>query len=349
MRRAVAALIAVAAAGCGRSEPAPAAAPVAPACFAVRGRWPDPSRIRVRLEFDGSPLAAGAFAAAVERAMQAWNDTGVVGFELVAEDQPADLSLGFRRGHHGACEPFGPGTAVAHTGFSPRPFVHFDVARDWSEHGPQGVSLFATTLHELGHVLGLGHADIDDAVMSNALQLPQRPSWHDRSGLFSLYGGGADSAGDLRLLRGDGSAATTLRAVAPPQTCAFACFDCDGDGRDEVVVWRTDAAGHGVLMRYVLDDELRLVRTVGPFVGAVLPGAAVGFVVSPGGERLLVATPPAKMGAAAAVVVRQFDQLGVPALPTARVAADVLARAAIRVAGDFDGDGAPDGEVRRAQ
>lgn len=311
------------------------AVPTPPADFAVRGRWPDALALRYRVDTARAPLDETAFRRAVDRAVATWNATGVVQLRPVAADGTADVTLSFRRGHHGACEPFGPSTDVAHAGpVAPGTFVHFDAARSWSEDGASGLSVFHTALHELGHVLGLGHAEAADAVMSTALPRPAALAWHDLAGLHSLYGGGRDGDGDVHIVGPAGATAAVLRAVAPADRCEIAVFDADGDGSADVLVWRTDAAGHGSLRVFTFGRGPVLQRTFGPFVGAVVPGARVGCLVAPGGERLLVST----LGNGAPLV-RQFDRFAAPVLPTAPFAASVLAAAGRSLVGDLDADG----------
>jgi hypothetical protein len=235
-----------------------------------------------------------------------------------------------------ACQPFGPGADVAHAGpVGPGSFVHFDLGRTWSEAGGIGsVSLVATTLHELGHVLGLGHVGAAEAVMGVDPERPMQLSRHELAGLHSLYGGGGERGpGDLAIVRA-GVELTVLRSLAPASTTDFALFDADGDGRDDLVTWRTDDAGHGELLLCMFDAGPRLARTVGPFPGVVAPGCRVGFVLGATGERLLIAT--ATNGK---VMPRQFDRHGVPELPAQAVAAALAARATTVREGDLDGDG----------
>ncbi len=321
--------------------PAP---PTEPARFTIRGRWPvAPLAVSYRVEATTSPLPEGAFDRAVQRAATKWAASGVVGFRRADEGEVPDLTLGFRRGHHGACQPFGPGADVAHSGPTQiGTFVHFDLGRTWSEAGGDGtVSLFATTLHELGHVLGLGHVDVADAVMGVDPTRPTELSHHDLAGLHSLYGGGVDGSGDLVMQR-KGRDVLVVRGVAPSGSAEFAVFDADGDGKDDLVVWRTDAQGHGELQLAMFAAGPQLVRTVGPFLGVVAPGARVAFAVGGGGERLLVA-----VAANGKVMPRQFDRYGVPELPTLSVEAAVVARATTAQEGDLDGDGRREQVVRR--
>ncbi len=338
-RRCAVAALALGAACTPRAD----AAPAVPADFTVRGRLAGPRTLTWRIDAERAPIAADAFARAVARAAAVWTATGVVDLRAASGGEPANVTLSFRRGHHGACEPFGPMADVAHTGpLGSDTFVHFDAGRQWSEHGGGGLSVFHTALHELGHVLGLGHAEAEAAVMSNAVARPSALSAHDLAGLHSLYGGGVDAPSDLRIVAGDGSELAVLRAVAPASCCEHAVFDADGDGAAEVLVWRTDTNGHGVLRTFGFVSGARLARTGGPFSGAVAAGAAVGFTVGADGRRLMVST-----FADGARQARQFDRHGVPGDPTAVIPADVLARAARPTAGDLDGDGRPERVVRR--
>jgi hypothetical protein len=308
-----------------------------PAQFTIRGRWPvAPIALTFRIEAATSPLPAGEFAE--------WSATGVVGFRPAAAGERADVTFGFRRGPHEDCEPFGPGADVAHAGpCGPGSFVHYDLARSWSAAGTTGtVSLFATTLHEVGHVLGLGHVDAVDAVMGVDPDRPMALSLHDRAGLHSLYGAGADGAGDLSIGPTTGGTACVVRGIAPATASDYALFDADGDGKHELLVWRTDAAGRGALLLFQFSSGPTLARTVGPFLGVVAPGARVGFLVGPAGERLLVAT-----AANGVVMPRQFDRFGVPDLLTHPIDSAVFAAARIDQSGDLDGDGRPERVDRR--
>lgn len=349
--------------GCGReagradTAGAPASGAHGPADvhFAVRGRWDDPRALRYAVEATEGPVAADAFRRAIERAAAVWTATGVV--RLVPADEAgkadeaggaareADVVLGWRRGRHGACEPFGIGNDVAHAGpVGTRTFVHFDAARTWSEDGgadraPGGHSVFHTALHELGHVLGLGHSTAKDAVMNTEVERPGRLSRSDLAGLYSLYGGGQDRPGDLLVRDVEGAPCAALRAVAPPGRAEFTVFDTDGDGDDEVLVWRTDPRGHGALMIYHFGAGPRLERTHGPHLGMAATGADnVALVLD--GQRLLVGLYPGN------TLIRRFDEYGllVPAEPTGLPPHLVeAARARVSppsgVRGDLDGDG----------
>jgi len=301
--------------------------------FTVRGRWPTAAEITYRLKADDSPIGAAAFRRAVERATREWTLPDRIGFRPAGPDEPADVTLSFERGHHGACTPFGPNADVAHTGpVAPGTFIHFDLDREWSENGETGVSVFHTALHELGHVLGLGHSEPSAAVMSTDPRRPGELSWHDRAGLHSLYGGGRDGNGDLVL------GSTILHRVAPSANTGFAAFDTNGDGRDELLVWRTDAAGNGSLLIYHFaagpnPQGPLLTRTLGPFLGTVAAGADVAFANNEDGARYLVCRFEDGR-----VMTRQFDHHGLPAMPRTPPTTAALEAATRSSEGLFDGE-----------
>ena len=277
----------------------------------ARGRWAQPSHITYRIEDRPGPLPAQQWQAALTKACAAWNATGLVALIPAEPETIADVTLGWRRGHHGACEPFGTDTTVAHSGpVRSGTFVHFDAAHKWvvdAAHDRDGYSLYGTALHELGHVLGLGHSTAEDAIMRTGVIRSAPLARSDLCGLQSLYGGGVDALGDLAIEAvGDGARVAVLRGVAMPEASDFAVFDVDGNGGDDVLVWRTDRAGNGQLMIYHFDDANQLLRTTGPFLGVMSPGSRNSFLRSAAGHRVLVTT-----FASGRSVTRRFDGYGV--------------------------------------
>ncbi|MFK7741763.1 MAG: matrixin family metalloprotease [Planctomycetota bacterium] len=340
----------------------------APVHFAVRGRWQDPAALTYRIEplreaaFD-PPIAPGAWRDAVRAACATWSQLGVVGFvELLPGDAAeADVTLGFRRGRHGACEPFGVRGNAAHSGPVARgTYVHFDAAQRWCAGVSREAGVFsvqATALHELGHVLGIGHSLDERAVMrvGAVANAPVVLSRSDRCAIWSLYGSGSGAVARpsaaprsdslvIQRVEKQGELLCTLHGVAWPDVSCFAVFDADGDQRDDVLVWRTDRAGSGVLMVYHFRREsggCRLARTTGPWFGIASASGQSGVLKTDAGERLFVTRFDSGR-----VLVRRFDEHARLApfdggLSVGALGAELLERVVTQLprVGDLDGDG----------
>ncbi|MEC7584386.1 MAG: matrixin family metalloprotease [Planctomycetota bacterium] len=319
-----------------------------PAQFTVRGRWPEPVRLSYVIEERGSPVPLAFWRAAVERACKTWNETGVVQFREAEQGAEADVTIGWRRGHHGACEPFGTNATVAHSGpVKPGTFIHFDAERSWQqeENDGDGYSIYGTAVHELGHVLGLGHTVDRAAVMRTGVIRSAPLARSDLAGLHSLYGGGQDGPGDLRVVDDAGSLVAVLRRVAPTSSTEWDLFDANGDGREDVVVWRTDSAGHGELMIYQFGAGAKLERTSGPFFGMSLPNRPNVLLVDAEGNRLLVGVYETGRK-----IARRFNEYGVLEPWPVSDALEPLVEQALAAqsssdgarSGDLDGDGQPE-------
>lgn len=274
--------------------------------FTVRGRLKH-AQLRVALDSEDAPVSASVFERAAREACRLWTDTGLITVEF-RESGGGDLTISFERGVHGPCTPFGRDTTIAHTGpCGPANFLHLDGEREWS------ADLLQRTLaHEIGHALGLGHsADPSSLMFEDESRSRRVPTASDLAGLASLYGGGTDSDADLALYltacSEERERVTTLRAIAPRDKTAFAGFDADGDGADDLLVWRTDEPGHGELTVWFFDTAGRITHTRGPLIGMCPAGMSMHFGVTEDGERLLVRV--AENGRAHAV---RFDDFGVP-------------------------------------
>jgi hypothetical protein len=368
----------LAVAGCGAiPEPHSATAPDAAAAwcapFAVRGRLAPPVSLAWRVLPEGGPVDGPTLRGLVQAGGDAWSVDGSVSFRPAEDGEPADVTFSWHRAGDDPCRLFGYGVGVAHTGpVGPGTFVHLDAARRWPSAGADAHGTLASAVaHELGHVLGLDHAE-DPATLMHPDTHVAAPAAGDQAGLRSLYGGGVDGAGDVLIERlPDGArAGPVLRGLAPPGFTELALFDTDGDGADELLAWRADAAGLGALTILSFTPAAageepgpRLVRSLGPLLDLVPSGRTTALRRGPDGRRWIISGPPG------ARRVRGFDERGLlhtpgwvelgaldveallaapgpPVLRATGAAPPTDGPPAVELVGDLDGDGRPE-RVRR--
>ncbi|GFP98478.1 metalloendoproteinase 1 [Phtheirospermum japonicum] len=119
---------------------------------------------------------------AFEHAMQEWASVTRFKFFRVKSVAQANIRISFMRGHHGG--------GLAHSFAPPDGRVHFDAAQNWSTSGAENAFDIQTVgLHELGHVLGLGHSNVHQAVMHATIAPGERKKLHedDIKGIKALY------------------------------------------------------------------------------------------------------------------------------------------------------------------
>jgi len=296
---------------------------VPPSRYALRGAWPDPSTLTYSLSGEGVHE--------LETACARWAALGPVSFRAAAVGETPDFTVTWERGAHGSCTPFGADPSLAHTGPVPGPtFVHLDAGRNWSEAG--GPALAQTILHELGHVLGLDHSP-DPMALMYADPSAQEITRAERDALHTLYGGGTIDESDLVVVRDD-EVLAVVHGVGTSGFADFELFDTDGDGDDELVVWRIDRAGEGELTAFHFAPGPRPERTVGPRLGMTAHNGTTHLVTTVAGTRLLVLEYPNGNR-----IVRRFDDDGHLRTGTDEELPSLEDTPARRTSGDLDGDG----------
>ncbi|HNO78921.1 MAG TPA: matrixin family metalloprotease [Phycisphaerae bacterium] len=197
-------------------------------------------------------------------ALQTWSLAVPLNFQRVDAAANADMVIGFGTGDH--CELYeatnqkcparegqggafdGPSGVLAHCYFPPGSGgpnagdCHFDDAETWADDNATGaqVRLLETAIHELGHGLGLGHSDVEAAVMYPSYRPGQRKldlTSDDISGAQELYGARDGGVMPRQPDRPD------MPANVPTDPSNIDAEDPDGDGLDtdtELFITGTD-------------------------------------------------------------------------------------------------------------
>ncbi|KAK8497454.1 hypothetical protein V6N12_016978 [Hibiscus sabdariffa] len=127
----------------------------------------------------------------VSRAFQTWAENTHFSFSRTEDYVNADIRVSFESGEHGDGSSFdGPGGTLAHA-FAPiNGTFHYDAEEPWSVMpDPGAYHLETLALHEIGHLLGLGHSSIQGAIMYPTFSLGESKGLHgdDIQGINALY------------------------------------------------------------------------------------------------------------------------------------------------------------------
>lgn len=165
------------------------------AFFNGNPKWPESKYNLTYRYLAGFP---SDFMPAVKRAFETWANATRFRFEEVPNNGGAsDLKIGIEKGAHGDDLNFdGPGGTTAHAFGPPSGILHFDGddMYRFSVDAPLGsdkVDVESLSLHEIGHLLGLDHSTIEEAVMFPTLYLGVRKTRlarDDLDGIKKLYG-----------------------------------------------------------------------------------------------------------------------------------------------------------------
>lgn len=161
-------------------------------------RWPAGSQSLTYAFLPDNDLTdnvKSVFATAFDR----WSEVTTLTFTEVSSYQSADIRIAFYSGDHGDGEPFdGPLGTLAHA-FSPtNGRFHLDGQENWVVSGDvtqsslsTAVDLESVAVHEIGHLLGLGHSSVEEAIMYPTISSRMRKvtlADDDIQGIQQLYG-----------------------------------------------------------------------------------------------------------------------------------------------------------------
>ncbi|XVE68009.1 hypothetical protein DITRI_Ditri09bG0033800 [Diplodiscus trichospermus] len=132
----------------------------------------------------------------IARAFQRWAAVTNFTFREAPIFTQADIVLGFHRLFHWDRYPFdGPGRVLAHA-FAPEDGrLHYDADENWSTSDPiriNQIDLESIAVHEIGHILGLGHSRDPTAVMFASYRpgtIKRNLGQDDIDGIQALYFG----------------------------------------------------------------------------------------------------------------------------------------------------------------
>ncbi|XAR54164.1 Envelysin [Bertholletia excelsa] len=134
---------------------------------------------------------------AFNRSFARWSAVIPVTFTKTDDYESADIKIGFYAGDHGDGEPFDGVLGVLAHAFSPENGrFHLDAAETWAldlatERSKVAIDLESVATHEIGHLLGLAHTTVKEAIMYPVLKPRQQKldlKVDDIQAIQNLYG-----------------------------------------------------------------------------------------------------------------------------------------------------------------
>ncbi|KAH7850647.1 hypothetical protein Vadar_000889 [Vaccinium darrowii] len=158
------------------------------AFFNGNPKWPP---AKYQLTYGFPPGTRSDAISAVARAFNTWASQTQFTFSQSRDFASADLKIGFYRGDHGDGAPFQPNSGVLAHAFSPtNGRFHYNGDISFSA-GPvtNSFDLQTVALHEIGHLLGLHHSQVRNAIMWPSIPSVTTKGFNadDIQGIQALY------------------------------------------------------------------------------------------------------------------------------------------------------------------
>ncbi|XP_004504503.1 metalloendoproteinase 2-MMP [Cicer arietinum] len=192
--------------------------------FPGEPRWPAGTK-SLTYAFDPNENLDETTKQVFANAFNQWSKVTTITFSETTSFSTADIKIGFYSGDHGDGEAFdGVLGTLAHA-FSPTDGrFHLDKAEDWVVSGDvtestlsNAVDLESVAVHEIGHLLGLGHSSVEEAIMYPTISSKTRKVElvnDDIDGIQQLYGSNPNFTGTSATTSRDRDSSYGFRHVA---------------------------------------------------------------------------------------------------------------------------------------